>query len=178
MHDINRQSKIIVWLVCLALIVGGAASSVAVSTKADPAAGEEINWEVISSGGTDGNSASYYLQGTVGQTAVGKGSSDSYYLSQGFWQVFPEGCCGIYTEGISGNANCSEDGKLTLSDISRMIDFLYISKADLCCYAAGNTNGSWDDGECKITLSDISKLIDVLYISKQPPADCMPECER
>ena len=91
-----------------------------------------------------------------------------------------EGCCGFFTDppGLTGNANCSEDGKLTLSDISRMIDFLYISKAALCCYAAGNTNGSWDDGDCKITLSDISRLIDALYISKQPPADCMPDCER
>ena len=89
-----------------------------------------------------------------------------------------EDCCGIYTAGITGNANCSDDGKLTLSDISRLIDYLYISKADLCCYAAGNTNGSWDDGECKVTLSDISRLIDVLYISKLPPAGCMPECER
>ena len=84
-----------------------------------------------------------------------------------------DACCGMYTGGITGNANCSEDGKLTLSDISRLIDRVYISKSLLCCEAAGNTNGSTD---CKLTLSDISRLIDAVYISKLPPAACMPSC--
>ena len=90
----------------------------------------------------------------------------------------PPGCCGVFADGITGNANCSTDGKLTLSDISRMIDYVYVSKAALCCYAAGNTNGSWDDGDCKVTLSDISRLIDAVFISKLPPEDCIQECER
>ena len=124
------------------------------------------------------------------ETSISFDPSGAYFSAEffaGSLEYVPElrsctvsrtGCCGIYAGGITGNANCSDDGKLTLSDISRMIDYLYISKADLCCYASGNTNGSYDDGECKVTLSDISRLIDVLYISKQPPADCMPECER
>jgi hypothetical protein len=139
-------------------------------------AGEQINWQVISSGGTDGNSTNFKLQGTVSQTAVGTGSSDNYGLSHGFWQESGdgEGCCGQYTGGITGNCNCSEDGKLTLSDITRLIDRVYISKLPLCCEASGNTNGSAD---CKITLSDITVLIDAVYISKLPPEACMPECE-
>ncbi len=83
-------------------------------------------------------------------------------------------CCGQYTGGITGNANCSEDGNLTLSDITRLIDRVYVSKESLCCEATGNTNGSTD---CAITLSDITVLIDAVYISKTPPAGCMPECE-
>jgi hypothetical protein len=91
-----------------------------------------------------------------------------------------DGCCGLMTDpaGLTGNANCSEDGKMTLADVSRLIDFLFISKTELCCYASGNTNGSWDDGECKITLADISRLIDVVFISKAPPEPCMQDCER
>ncbi len=85
-----------------------------------------------------------------------------------------EGCCGFWTEGISGNANCSDDGKLTLSDITRLIDRVYISNDPLCCEATGNTNASVD---CKLTLSDITVLIDAVYISQAQPADCMPECE-
>ncbi len=84
-------------------------------------------------------------------------------------------CCGYYTGGITGNTNCSSDGKLTLSDITRLIDRVYISKDPLCCEAAGNTNGSAD---CAITLSDITVLIDAVYISKTLPAPCMPECEQ
>ena len=56
----------------------------------------------------------------------------------------PTGCCGIYTDGIiwplgyTGNTNCSYDGKRTLSDITKLIDNVYISKEALCCYNAGN----------------------------------------
>lgn len=84
------------------------------------------------------------------------------------------GCCGVYTSGITGNANCSDDGKLTLSDITKLIDRVYISKDPLCCEANGNTNA---DAECKITLSDITILIDAVYISKTDPQACMIECE-
>jgi sugar lactone lactonase YvrE len=82
-------------------------------------------------------------------------------------------CCGHFTGSHSGNANCSADGKLTLSDISRMIDYVYISKEPLCCAATGNANGSED---CKVTLSDITRLIDAVYISKQPPEGCLSTC--
>ncbi len=82
--------------------------------------------------------------------------------------------CGEFTSRLTGNCNCSVDGKLTLSDITILIDNVYISKSPLCCQPNGNTNGSED---CKRTLSDITKLIDAVYISKAPTADCMPECE-
>ena len=88
------------------------------------------------------------------------------------------GCCGIYTSGYTGNCNCSADGKLTLSDVTSLIDHAYISKMPLCCYASGNTNGSWDDGQCKITLGDVTRLIDALYISKGPTELCLAGCER
>jgi hypothetical protein len=86
------------------------------------------------------------------------------------------GCCGQYTDpsGITGNANCSTDGKVTLSDITQLINRVYTDKLPLCCEASGNTNGSPD---CKITLSDITVLIDAVYVSKADPEDCMPECE-
>ncbi len=86
----------------------------------------------------------------------------------------PDICCGINTGGITGNVNCGSDGKMTLSDITRLIDRVYISKLPLCCEASGNTNGSVD---CNITLSDITVLIDAVYISKTPPAECRIECE-
>jgi hypothetical protein len=85
------------------------------------------------------------------------------------------GCCGLYTGGMSGNTNCSQDGKLTLTDITTLIDHIYISHAPLCCYATGNTNGSTD---CKLTLGDITRLIDVIYISKAPPEPCLQSCDQ
>ncbi len=96
-------------------------------------------------------------------------------------------CCGRYEFvgpdrywpfGYTGNTNCSSDGRRSMSDISRLIDKVYISKTPLCCYASGNTNGSWDNGACKINLSDITRLIDAIYISKELSEACMDECDR
>ncbi len=101
-------------------------------------------------------------------------SSRTYVPELSPCTVAMSGCCGVYTGGFTGNANCSDDGKLTLSDITRLIDRVYISNDPLCCEAAGNTNASVD---CKITLSDITVLIDAVYVSNAQPADCMPECE-
>jgi hypothetical protein len=58
---------------------------------------------------------------------------------------------------------------ITLADVSRLIDFLYISRQPLCCESNGNVNGSLD-GE--ITLGDISRLIDHVYISRENPEPC------
>lgn len=81
-----------------------------------------------------------------------------------------EECCGLYTGGYTGNANCSSDGSLTLSDITRLIDRVYVSKSVLCCEKNGNTNGSPDE---VITLSDITRLIDRVFISKGSTEPCM-----
>ena len=99
--------------------------------------------------------------------------SDGYVNEEGWYvddvQVYSLGCCGIFTGGFTGNTNCSDDGDITLSDISRLIDNLYISKAELCCPENGNANG---DTEGDITLADISRLIDHVFISKLPTASC------
>jgi hypothetical protein len=79
------------------------------------------------------------------------------------------GCCGMYTGGYTGNTNSSTDGKITLSDITVLIDHVFISKEDLECMENGNVNGSDDQ---KITLSDITKLIDHVFISKEPTEPC------
>ncbi len=77
--------------------------------------------------------------------------------------------CGFYTGGYTGNTNCSADGKITLSDITCLIDRIYISKQPLCSEPNGNVNGSLDG---LLTLSDITVLIDHVYISKDDTALC------
>ncbi len=79
-------------------------------------------------------------------------------------------CCGLFSGGYTGNANCSDDGKITLSDITVMIDRVYVSKEKLCCDMSGNVNQSQDGN---ITLSDITLVIDHVYISKAPTTPCM-----
>jgi hypothetical protein len=61
------------------------------------------------------------------------------------------------------------DFDITLSDVSRLIDYLYISKMPPNSLWSADINGSQ-----KVTLSDVSVLIDHLYISKAP-IDCLPD---
>lgn len=78
-------------------------------------------------------------------------------------------CCGVYSGGFTGNANCSPDGKRNLADITRLIDRVYIGKSVLCCELNGNVDG---DALDKINLADITRLVDHVYISKNETAPC------
>lgn len=128
--------------------------------QANDKAGEEINWQVISSGGTiNGESDSYKLSGTVAQTATGSGTSDNYGLSHGFWQEFPAGgedCC-----DFPGDAK--NDGNCNILDITYLISFLYKGGPPPPCLNEGDVNH-----DCLINILDITNLIAFLY--KDGPA--------
>ncbi len=79
------------------------------------------------------------------------------------------GCCMAFGGGFTGNVDCSRDLKLTLADVARLIDHVFISKGALCCAELGDTNGS---GTQDITLADITRLIDHIYFSKDPTEPC------
>jgi hypothetical protein len=66
---------------------------------------------------------------------------------------------------ICGDLNGT--GKITLSDVTRLIDFVYISKNPLPYHEAGNVDGSPDG---KITLSDIIHLVAFVYQDGDPLA--------
>jgi hypothetical protein len=74
-------------------------------------------------------------------------------------------CC----SGLTGNVDCDPGDGVDISDLSAMIDHLYISFTPLCCKAEANVDGSVDGN---IDISDLSALIDYLYISFTPPAAC------
>jgi len=75
-----------------------------------------------------------------------------------------EQCC----EGITGNVDCDAEQTVDLTDITRLIDYLYLSRAPLCCPEEADVNSS--GGEPDIT--DITKLIDHLYLSHSALPDC------
>ena len=78
-------------------------------------------------------------------------------------------CCGKYTGGITGNADCDTDGKINLPDITALIDRVYITMENLCCEENGNVDG---DAQGKINLTDITRLISYVYLSGTPMASC------
>ena len=74
-------------------------------------------------------------------------------------------CCIGYT----GNVDCSYYEDPDISDITRLIDYLYISNDPLCCPEEANVNAS---PELEPDISDITKLIDYLYLSHAPLPVC------
>ncbi len=85
-------------------------------------AGEEINWQVISGGGSmNGISDNYRLSGTLGQTAVGDGIYGSNKIHHGFWQIFVAGgCC-----DTPGDAN--NDGSCNIGDVVYLGNYVFRS---------------------------------------------------
>jgi hypothetical protein len=78
-------------------------------------------------------------------------------------------CCGIFTGGYTGNCDCDHQGKRNLTDITRLIEYIYVTHIPLCCRENGNTTG---DEPGKLNLGDITRLIDNIYISLRETALC------
>jgi hypothetical protein len=72
-------------------------------------------------------------------------------------------CC----VNLTGNVDCDPYDGVDISDFSRLLDFLYISFAPLCCYEEANC-----DGVGGIDISDLTALEDYLYGSGTLPAAC------
>ncbi|MBN1212180.1 MAG: hypothetical protein JXA92_06335 [candidate division Zixibacteria bacterium] len=76
--------------------------------------------------------------------------------------------CGVYNNGYTGNVDCSDPGEPDISDITRLIDYLYLSHKALCCLPEADVNGSGGEPD----ISDITRLIDHLYITHKPLELC------
>lgn len=74
------------------------------------------------------------------------------------------GACCI---GRTGNIDCDPGNGVDISDLSTLIDNLYISFSPLCCSQSANT-----DGQPGVDISDLTALIDYLYISFSLTAVC------
>lgn len=72
-------------------------------------------------------------------------------------------CCDLTT----GNVDCDPDGGVDISDVSMMIDYLYISRTPPCCSHAANV-----DAQTPVDIADLTRLIDRLFVSFVPLAAC------
>jgi hypothetical protein len=134
--------------------------------KSDTKSGEEINWQVISSGGSQGSSSTnFQLSGTTGQTAVGVGSSTNFGLNHGYWQDFG---------GSSGPCDCepgemNADGVINIFDVTGLISYLYLGGSAPTPYALCNGDMNKD---CVCNIFDVTGLISFLYLGGPPPCTC------
>jgi hypothetical protein len=82
----------------------------------------------------------------------------------------PGTCCDLLSsDGRAGNVDGDAGLGVDISDLSALIDFLYISFTPPPCMLSANVDGDIDDG---VDISDLSALIDYLYISFTVPALC------
>ncbi len=153
----HLRNNCIILLVMLLLFTG--------SGLADDKAGEEINWQVISSGGTEGASTNFSLKGTLGQTAVGYGSSTSYGLSHGFWQEFGGGTCCNH-DGIRGDVDGS-GGSPNVGDLSYLVSRLFDQPPGPAppCFEEGDI-----DASSSINVGDLAYLVAYLFDQPSGPA--------
>ncbi|MBU8932712.1 MAG: dockerin type I repeat-containing protein [candidate division Zixibacteria bacterium] len=133
----------------------------------DTMTGEEINWQVISSGGAKGTSTSYVLNGTVGQTAVGGGISTSYGVSHGFWQDFGSGSTTCCVPPTRGNVDYVMPDEINIADLTYLVSYLFTGGPDPLCMEEADING---DGE--INIADLTYLVSYLFTGGPEPAAC------
>ena len=119
--------------------------------------GTQIKWQVLSCGGTNGNSSSYQMANSVSQTAIGCGSSSSYQLCQGFLP-------GSYEAGfLRGDA--TGNGVIDVGDIVYLINYLFKGGPAPNPLEAGDATC---DG--KVDVGDVVYLINYLFKTGPPPS--------
>ncbi len=130
----------------------------ATSVATAPAAGEQVKWRVIGSGGTAATGAGFKLTGTVGQTASGQASSAVHRLTNGFWQVFsdsPSPC-------LCGDANGS--GSINISDAVFIINYIFAGGAAPNPICLGDANGTGG-----VNISDAVHVINFIFAGGPAP---------
>jgi len=74
--------------------------------------------------------------------------------------------------GSVGNANCDPDGLIDITDVSTIIDHLFLSLRPLCCPGEANIAGGPGD---EVDISDVSALIYYLFIGATETPPCPSE---
>ncbi|MBN1210974.1 MAG: C10 family peptidase [candidate division Zixibacteria bacterium] len=90
------------------------------------------------------------------------GTNEGWYVDD--IEIVSGSCC----QGQTGNVDCSSEDQPDISDITRLIDYLYLSHAALCCLPEADVDKSGGEPD----ISDITFLIDHLYLSHKVLPDC------
>ncbi|MFH1374403.1 MAG: dockerin type I repeat-containing protein [bacterium] len=123
-----------------------------------PMSGEQINWQVISGGGTNASSASFLLMSTLAQTATGGASSASYSINQGYWQSF--GCC-------DKRGDVDNTGAIDVGDLTYLVAYLFQGGPPPPCEDEGDV-----DGTGSIDVGDLTYLVAYLFQGGPAPPPC------
>jgi hypothetical protein len=115
----------------------------------------QVKWQVVSAGGTRGVSNKTMLSGTIGQTAVGTGNSDSFRAFHGFWQNFNRSF-------LCGDAN--GDATVDISDAVYLISYIFSGGPAPAPLDAGDANC-----DSTVDISDVVYLIAYIFSGGAAP---------
>jgi hypothetical protein len=79
----------------------------------------QLSRQVVAGGGGPGGSVSYTLDCTVAQSTVGAGTSESFFLSHGFWPTVVV----VGGDYLCGDANA--DGQVNVGDVVWIINYVF-----------------------------------------------------
>ena len=135
---------------------------------ATPRAGEEVNWQVIASGGGTSTLGSMILASTVGQTVAGQSTIGDMVLNSGFQQNFEEGggCC---IPPMRGDVDYDGAELIDISDLLYLIDFMFQSGPAPVCFEEADIDAS---GSEPLDISDLIYLIDYMFRDGPEPPAC------
>ena len=70
---------------------------------------------------------------------------------------------------MAGNVNCDQAHIVDISDMTNLVNHLFVTFEQLCCPEEANMNG---DAEGGIDIVDLTTLVNYLFVTFQEPAIC------
>ncbi len=74
-------------------------------------------------------------------------------------------CC----RGFTGNVDCDPDGNINITDLLRLIDYIFYTHTPLCCPTSANIDGD-DNGN--LNIGDITTMIDFMFRGRNFASEC------
>jgi hypothetical protein len=100
-----------------------------------------------------------------------------YQKGKAFWWLMaetlgwsPAPCC----VGTTGNVNADINDETDISDLTALVNHLFVDLLPLPCPAEANTDG---DAEGDVDISDLNALVNHLFLTFDPLPDCDPDWE-
>ncbi len=125
-----------------------------------PQAGEEINWQVLASGGGMQTLGTLVLGSTIGQSAAGTSSLGTLTLQSGFWQNFEQ-------DYLCGDIDGS--GAINISDVVYLIAYIFTAGPAPQPPAAADV-----DCDGMISIADAVYMVEYIFTHGEAPCASCP----
>jgi hypothetical protein len=135
----------------------------------------EVDWWTLASGGGHSQSSQYQVDGTAGQTVVGRSSSSNFIVETGFWSWAISGPRCEYLPG-DANGNSEYNGIDVTFSVSYLKGFGNPPPNACECDPNGMLFAAADaNGNCQFNGIDVTYSVTYLKGVGQPPQGC-PDC--